>query len=743
MSELELSSADMLKQMMSMLQSVQQDVAGVKSEISSMRIDFDGKLESQRQEFDDRFSDMKSEMKDHESDMRQELADREQVQSAMLMSVSQHLANRNVQDTEGVENVEILEGSSSLDLSQTNCRDELNTSQRNGSQRNDVGTLENSVSRQPFDQSSSDKRIEHISRSDMTSRTNDKQGRSRSVPRICGENSTLSSVVQTDRSDGLTPDMQSLLHKKNESKQCSMGRRPNANDIPDPPRYDQYQNHSLLNSNSDTSTRSSNVAPDVTSNHATNLPEFGDRWNNSHMHGQWPPPHANSMKPSMANASRPNMQNEMNRNQMAPPPMCAPYGQNAYPNEFFSPKHHANFNNARFLPYGNVNTNSHNSLNAQIDASNGTLRQMYGVGDDPNSWYNPNYQPNPYQHYNDHSNQWNNNNSQQWRSPSGSSLAGQVGPTHNKHPLEDTHIRVKAFNAKEIDWLDFRDYFMQIAEKAHWSDNTKCAKLLAVIDNGLLSVTADLPRFYNFEQLIAKLDQVNGVEFARREASMKLANVKRKENESVAFYAQRVRRLVSHAYSNYPSEAKDEQARKAFIQGLPTKQGFRMKMKLKDFSSLDEAVQHGSHLDQVLKEERTFDNMRSVDIEDGNVSDDNDFISSNDVDSDICRKSFDRDGKNSNHYRKNNNHKGQFRSYDQNKHENRQFENEHKHKPRSNENRNKPCTNCGHTEPKPEIKTPQNSGCYLCGEIGHWADTCKMKETAVPSDVPKSKDLNC
>ena len=178
--------------------------------------------------------------------------------------------------------------------------------------------------------------------------------------------------------------------------------------------------------------------------------------------------------------------------------------------------------------------------------------------------------------------------------PVRSSMRPNSAPTDINRSLEDTHVRVKNFNAKDTEWLDFKEYFIQIATKANWSDNTCCVKLLAAIDNSLLGVTNGLGPYYNFEQLLAKLDSVNGAEFARREACNKLSSVQRVENESIALYAERVRRLVNRAYSTYSAQAKDEQALKHFIDGLPTKRNFRLNMKLKGFTNLQDAISHGS-----------------------------------------------------------------------------------------------------------------------------------------------------
>ncbi len=203
---------------------------------------------------------------------------------------------------------------------------------------------------------------------------------------------------------------------------------------------------------------------------------------------------------------------------------------------------------------------------------------------------------------------------------------------------------------------------------------------------------------------------MNGVEFAKREAGNKLATVKRLSGESIAFYAERIRRLVNRAYNNYPVEARDEQALKAFIEGLPAKRGFKLKMKLQAFNALHQAVEYASLLDQVLIEEQNteYQPARGADIDD-TVNDDSDD------ELEMMRKSY----------------------YDQKK---KYSKFDKKKNKVDNRERSSVCANCGHADPKPDFKTKQNSPCYLCSELGHWADTCKLKETQTKTE---GKDLNC
>ena len=202
------------------------------------------------------------------------------------------------------------------------------------------------------------------------------------------------------------------------------------------------------------------------------------------------------------------------------------------------------------------------------------------------------------------------------------------------------NVRPKNFSPKDAQWLGYREYFINVARKSRWSDETCCVKLLGALDSTLLGVTADLPPNFTFGHLLLKLDHINGADFAHVEASHKLNNVKKFENESIALYAERVRTLTNRAYHGYLPAQIDEIALKHFTNGLPTKQGFRLKMKEKQFKTLHEAVVHGSNLDQILHEERlamsSSNNIsRSVEIE-------NEVESNNCNESEMVRKSFDK-----------------------------------------------------------------------------------------------------
>ena len=65
----------------------------------------------------------------------------------------------------------------------------------------------------------------------------------------------------------------------------------------------------------------------------------------------------------------------------------------------------------------------------------------------------------------------------------------------------DINICVKNFNPTDHSWIDYRIYFVNIAKKAQWSDNTKCVKLMAALDAGMFGVTDGLGDNFTFDQI--------------------------------------------------------------------------------------------------------------------------------------------------------------------------------------------------------------------------------------------------
>lgn len=277
---------------------------------------------------------------------------------------------------------------------------------------------------------------------------------------------------------------------------------------------------------------------------------------------------------------------------------------------------------------------------------------------------------------------------------------------------EDTHARIRQFNAKETDWFSYRSYFEAVANQAGWSDRTKSVKLMAALDGSLIGITTGMNGQITYPDLLAKLDGIHGIENAREDAALKISSCRKKDSETVAMYAERVRQLVERAYPSYTSNDKDEQALRAFLLGLPTRYDMRLKMRLIRFTSLHEAVIYGSNLEHILKDEKQSekDQLMSRTVRDENVPETEKLSKmvdqvSKDFEKIVDEKLFS--------FRENGN-----KSFDR-------YKSQDKHEHGSRESDERPAFK----------KTPQNSPCHGCGEIGHWRNEC-------PKFAPKPQEQN-
>lgn len=176
--------------------------------------------------------------------------------------------------------------------------------------------------------------------------------------------------------------------------------------------------------------------------------------------------------------------------------------------------------------------------------------------------------------------------------------------------FEDLSIKVRPFDPKEVDWYAYRNFFNSLAEQASWSDRTKTTRLMNALQGSLAGVTAGLPMPITFQSLVARVDSIYGLTNAKEDAGLKLQNCKMEDNESVSLFAERVRQLIMRAYPSYTIRDREEQALRTFLQGLPTKHDMRMHMRMKGFQSLQDAVEFGCRLEQVIKDEKMQDSKK-------------------------------------------------------------------------------------------------------------------------------------
>ena len=189
---------------------------------------------------------------------------------------------------------------------------------------------------------------------------------------------------------------------------------------------------------------------------------------------------------------------------------------------------------------------------------------------------------------------------------------GSRSPRNVEASEGDSNYRVRPFNAKETDWVTYRNYFDSIASMAHWSDRTKCLKLLGALQGNLTGVTTGMSGIVNYDRLLDRLDSMHGINNDSEDAANQLDFCLKRESETMALYAERIRQLVERAHPYFSMVDKEQQALKAFLRGLSTKHDLRLKMRTAMFSNLRDAVTYGSNLERVSKQEHHAEKNRPV-----------------------------------------------------------------------------------------------------------------------------------
>jgi len=128
--------------------------------------------------------------------------------------------------------------------------------------------------------------------------------------------------------------------------------------------------------------------------------------------------------------------------------------------------------------------------------------------------------------------------------------------------------------------------------------------LLSVLQGVLTGVATGIAGPLTYDALISRLDEIHGVSSDRQDAISKLDTCRQHENETIAMFAERVRQLIQRAYPNMLPRDKEEQALRVFLQGLPSKNDIRMKMRTAMFPSMREAVVYGTNLEQIIRDEK-------------------------------------------------------------------------------------------------------------------------------------------
>ena len=279
-------------------------------------------------------------------------------------------------------------------------------------------------------------------------------------------------------------------------------------------------------------------------------------------------------------------------------------------------------------------------------------------------------------------------------------------PAEGARNREDLSVKVKPFEPKETDWYAWRTQFVSIAEQAGWTPRTRVLRLMGALQGNMAGVTAGLPSPVTYEALLARIDGIYGLENTREDAALRLQSLRMEPGAEggVALFAERVRQLCVRAYPNYTERDREEQALRSFLQGLPTRNDFRYQMRTRDFSTLREAVEFGSRLEQIIRDERGEPRRGAV----------------RSAQQDSSPLTLDKLAKELHRWRE-----LQSRQLET---QTRQLETLTRQLGHGGGLGRGAPNDQGQRRPGfGERRTPQNTPCNLCGELGHWYRDCPRK----------------
>ncbi len=169
----------------------------------------------------------------------------------------------------------------------------------------------------------------------------------------------------------------------------------------------------------------------------------------------------------------------------------------------------------------------------------------------------------------------------------------------------------KPFDGCKIEWCDYLQHFLSIAEYNGWSKYEMAKHLKLAFDGPALRYLSEFSYtvLNDFDLLVQELFRRHDPSERAEAWKIEFKNRKRESNESFSKYSQELKRLCSKAYPNMPSIATEQWILDTFIQGLSDRE-MRKHIQFAHPKSVEEAVSYAIEYDAYVSSCNDYANIR-------------------------------------------------------------------------------------------------------------------------------------
>jgi len=175
-------------------------------------------------------------------------------------------------------------------------------------------------------------------------------------------------------------------------------------------------------------------------------------------------------------------------------------------------------------------------------------------------------------------------------------MSGIVTQASERHPTV-IQVKPKEFSG-EGSWRQYHSQFERIAKINNWTEEWKLEYLWVSLTGESLAFVEELPieQQSTYQGLCRALDQRFGSERLSTVHKATLLGRRRKAGETMTELGQDVRRLVNHAYPDFPQRAKEEIAIERFLDALDSSD-IRLAIHQQNPKTLDHAIEVGLQIE--------------------------------------------------------------------------------------------------------------------------------------------------